>query len=545
MRVFSTLWDLVKAKRGERVAGAKYIMRIPIGGDPRTGAPKYRYIYEIAHGGRHIHHEDFHKKGALIAGTHNGQEGHFHVKHSDETHHTVKHSESGEECRISKKEFCKRLEADHRPAIERHKAHVIKTLKRLSEHYMPVVRVRYAQYAHQFGVTMASINSNKESAIDIAKDRLKDNIAHTLHDDVLPTPTRRLSEEAGKFKNPDPKKGMHGALHHQIEGAERILHAFDNISDGFLLQDEAGLGKTVTAMLAAQESGAKRVLIVTPSSGKDNHLANWKHVGGLFGKDVQYYKDGDLSQEGTHVATYLDLFKTEKTIDPYTGKETKTVKLRPEFDTNKFDLVIFDESHNMQKPESSFAQAGCMLQERCDKALYMSATPFTQLTNAHYLRKLGWFKNGDEFTEWAQNAGAKVVRSNETNGALPYKMTNPNSAVPLVTVSALMHVQGVGCRRQPILENSKHEFTNVPLADISPAHLHTFEQAEKIAQIARDSGLGAYEIAGQMTLWRKQMWEAAKLPMALEAAKNHLADGKGQVAIFTESLQHGHSHLES
>ena len=545
MNVFSTLWDIAKAKRGERVAGSKYIMRIPVGVDPRTGAPKYRYIYDVAHGGKHIHHEDFHQKGALIAGTHDGQEGHFHVKHSDDTHHTVKHSGSDKEFKISKEEFSKRLEAEHKPAIDRHKAHVIKTLKRLSEHYMPVVRVRYAQYAHQFGVTMASINSNKESAIDIAKDRLQDNIAHTLHDEVLPTPTRRLDEGVGKFKNPDPTKGMTEALPHQIEGAERILHAFDNVADGFLLQDEAGLGKTVTALLTAQESGAKKVLIVTPSSGKDNHIANWKHAGGLFGQDVNHYKDADLSANGTNVATYLDLFTTEKTIDPYTGKETKSVKLRPEFDANKFDLVIFDESHNMQNPESAFAQAGCMLQERCDKALYMSATPFTQLTNAHYLRKLGWFKNGDEFTEWAQNAGAKTVRSNETNGALPYKMTNPNSAVPLVMVSALMHTQGVGCRRQPILENSNHEFNNIPLADVSPAHLHAFDQAEKIGQIARDAGLSAYEIAGQMTLWRKQMWEAAKLPMALEAAKAHLSDGMGQVALFTESLQHGHSHLES
>ena len=206
MRDFSTLWDFAKAKRGERVAGSKYIMRIPVGVDSRTGAPKYRYIYEVAHGGKHIHHEDFHKKGALISGTHDGQEGHFHVKHSDDTHHTVEHSGSGKEFRISKEEFSKRLEPEHRPAIERHKAHVIKTLKRLSEHHMPVVRVRYAQYAHQFGVTLSSINSNEESAIDIAKDRLPDNIAHTLHDDVLPTPTRQLSEGAGKFKNPDPSK---------------------------------------------------------------------------------------------------------------------------------------------------------------------------------------------------------------------------------------------------------------------------------------------------------------------------------------------------
>ena len=543
---FNSLLGLAKAKRGEMVPGSKYLMRVPMGVDPKTGAPRYRYIYNIHHGGNYIHHEEFHKKGALIGGTHDGKEGHFHVKHSDDTHLTVQHSGSDKEIRISKKEFQKRLHAEHANKIDQHRAHVIRTLKRIEETGMPALKARYGQYAHQYGITLASIYTHEEASVDIAKDRLADNIAHTLHEKVLPTPTERIAKDRTTFANPDHAKGMTECLQHQVEGAERALHAFRNVGDGFLLQDEAGLGKTVTAMLTAQEHGGK-VLIVTPSSGKENHLANWSHAGGLFGEDVKYWKDkdSDLSADKYSSATYLDLFKSEKTTDPYTGKETKKVSLRPEFDTTKWDLIIFDESHLMQNPESAFAQAGTMLQNKCDKALYMSATPFTQLTDAHYLRKLGWFGDGDEFTEWAQNAGAKVVRSNETNGALPYKMTNPNSAVPLVTVSALMHTQGVGCRRQPILENSKHDFETLHLADVSPQHLHMLEQGEKVAEIAKDAGLGAYETAGQMTLWRKQMWEAAKLDKALGMAKGHLADGNGQVALFTESLSHSHNHLES
>ena len=74
--------DLIKARQH------KYIKRVPKAGGVFT------YFYREQHGGG-VALKEHMKAGAAFRLTHNGQEGHFHIKALDGERLTVEHDESG------------------------------------------------------------------------------------------------------------------------------------------------------------------------------------------------------------------------------------------------------------------------------------------------------------------------------------------------------------------------------------------------------------------------------------------------------------------
>ena len=544
--MFRKLWKIAKA-RGDQRPGHKYVMRIVIGTKP-SGAPKYRYVYKVYTKGKYVHDEEFHKVGAHIPGAHEGQDGHWHVKETDDNTLTAEHNMSGKRVSMSRKEFSERLKQEHKDAVKAHKEKLAHDLIAVRKYGTAKMRKIVATEAAMYGVTFTGMydpKTGKGESID--KEEVHRNVAVTLHEDVLPSVETSLSAGITQFPNPDKEMGMEELFPHQKEGAERILDSWKK-RDGFLLQDDAGLGKTMTALAAMAENGGDRNLIIVPASGKKNLIRSWQESGKLYNLDIKHWKGSDMAEPGWHVASYDEIYKKEKFFDTELGKDSVRVTMRDEFKQD-FDCVTFDESHNMANPNSTYTMAGIRLQDQAKKVLYMSATPFTTLSDTHYLRKMGWFKDGDEFTTWAEKAGAKAIRSNERNGALPYRMENPKSLVPLTVVSALLHFEGSGVKRQPIMRGLNSDFVTVPTKSLSGEHLHSFEVGEQCKEIAIDAGLTPYEVAGTMAIWRKNVWEAAKVDTAIRHAKAHLNDpahdGKGQVAIFTEYTKHDHNALAS
>jgi len=106
-------------------------------------------------------------------------------------------------------------------------------------------------------------------------------------------------------------------------------------NDKFILADQMGIGKTTSAIIAALESGVKKILIVCPASVK----INWK-------KEIQFYTDRPvLIVEGRkwgstydfYIINY-DILKNYHTTDK--KDENDDLKL---IEKENFDLAIVDE----------------------------------------------------------------------------------------------------------------------------------------------------------------------------------------------------------
>lgn len=407
-----------------------------------------------------------------------------------------------------------------------------------------------------------------ETGIPYAE-RVPGSPAIKLHADLLPKiPDEvKLSEDVVNFPVPAPLRDSEGKVtghisklfSHQQEAAERIRLAWEQGS-GCLLQDEAGLGKTNAALAAMVGHGGKRNLIVVPTAGKVGLKKQWMGPtgAGLYGLDVKgaevvttprgkqklvnQFDDLSATEPGTYIVAYDDLLETVKDangnpVKERVGKRLVTQKrIRPELIDGTWDTIAFDECHNMKSTDSERAEAAKALMDRADKVLYMSATPFENIKDMHYLTKLdlGFGNNLEEFAHWADKAGASVKGN---------QIKNPSSPLPMVALAAVMHVDGKSVKRITSMEGCSNNFSKVEMADLTPEQRVTFTKAEEIIDLAS-------EVISGMTLkalyvgWARQYWETLKVPKAIEMGRKARAEGK-QVAFFTSYKTANHEHLRA
>ena len=540
---------LAKAKKGDRKADAKYIMRLP------TGNPKrpWRYIYDVHYRGKYAHEQV--AEGASIKMRDEGTVGQFDVVSMSSTHVKVKHSGTGKTQTFTKKEFRSRIYHQYATEVTAHqdmwKQIVSDTLRYQTNYNM---RMRVLEEAARYGITADSGMVFTDEESDEAAAEGMEREAFTLHEDVLPLIQTEVPKEVEYFPNPVPEHGIVRMKAHQVEGAARIIDAWKT-GDGCLIADEAGLGKTVTALAATKVYAGKLNIIVVPESGKANLKAGWAQNAALFGTDIEDLADRKTPPKGagTYVVAYQELFETVMVKDPDTGEMVKKAKLKPQFRAS-FDTIVFDECHNLRNPESLSTQAAMQLQEKAGKVLYQSATPFTNLTDLHYLRRLGskddkaWFSSAEEFVEWAQESGAEVVRTNKTVGDLPFEVKNPRSPEVMASVAALMHIKGFTCKRVPNVKGLSSNFSRLKRGGLPKDEQRTFNAGDALEQIAKkalpDNPQWQLRVGGALTMWRKMMWEAVKAEEAIRQGKDYLKNTpNGQVALFFAFKQHNHNTL--
>ncbi len=126
---------------------------------------------------------------------------------------------------------------------------------------------------------------------------------------------------------------------HQEEGVKFLLSR-----NGSILADDMGLGKSIQSIIAALESGAKKILIVCPSSTK----INWEREINVFCDDTAIV-DGKKWKEAKFTIINFDILKNFHTLK---DKNKVDAKLNRELVDANFDLAIIDEAHYLKNNDS-------------------------------------------------------------------------------------------------------------------------------------------------------------------------------------------------
>ena len=215
---------------------------------------------------------------------------------------------------------------------------------------------------------------------------------------------RRVEGEAnGEVDLPLPGDGVTRPRAHQEEGKKGILAARAAGYPGFLLADEVGLGKTITAWssaLAMEE--VKTVLIIAPLSV----IPGWRwtlRALGTQGKRVVALNWERMDRAFTLSAEARAAVRSKKGL----ARRGSAIP---------FDLVIFDECHRAKNPAAVRSKLAARIQQAASFSLWLSATAGQNPLELSYLAPLLAKATGasvrdlKDFEGWCRAQGIGVRR---------------------------------------------------------------------------------------------------------------------------------------
>lgn len=194
---------------------------------------------------------------------------------------------------------------------------------------------------------------------------------------------------------------------YQAEALTYIMNAYKHKLGGFLLADEVGLGKTISAALTAQQNEFKTILVVTTLSA----VAHWRKTFLKFrlkDKDIIIINYDRLQKLFSHdESKYKTAAKTKK---------AKNKRMAKNGEAPEFDLVVFDESHKLRNTTTMRTKLAMKIAAEANFVLYMSATAGQNPLELSYLAPLLAKITGDsvsnmaDFDKWCQKMDLGVSR---------------------------------------------------------------------------------------------------------------------------------------
>jgi len=131
---------------------------------------------------------------------------------------------------------------------------------------------------------------------------------------------------------------------HQKEGIKFLLSR-----NGCILADDMGLGKSMQAIIAGLESGAKKILVVTTSSAK----INWEREIRPFSKNTTIIDSRKWSDAKFTIINFDILKNFHTLVDPRVRmEEGEEMVINRDLVNAKFDLAIIDEAHSIKNNDS-------------------------------------------------------------------------------------------------------------------------------------------------------------------------------------------------
>ena len=156
-------------------------------------------------------------------------------------------------------------------------------------------------------------------------------------------------------------------LEHQKIAIEKLAG-----SKRFILADDMGLGKTTATIIAALETGAKKILIVCPASLK----INWQ-------REIENYSDRPVfiaegkkfSTESDFVIVNYDILKNFHD----TKDKSESLLLK-----SNFDLVILDEAHMVSNAQAQRTKLINHFAKNINRVWLLTGTPMTSRPMNYY-----------------------------------------------------------------------------------------------------------------------------------------------------------------
>ena len=158
-------------------------------------------------------------------------------------------------------------------------------------------------------------------------------------------------------------------LDHQKIAIEKLAG-----SKRFILADDMGLGKTTSTIIAALETGAKKILIVCPASLK----INWqREIANYSDRPVFIAEGKKFSTEDDFVIVNYDILKNFHDSDPKKKDESLLLK-------SGFDLVILDEAHMISNVQAQRTKIINSFAKKIDRVWLLTGTPMTSRPMNYY-----------------------------------------------------------------------------------------------------------------------------------------------------------------
>lgn len=158
-------------------------------------------------------------------------------------------------------------------------------------------------------------------------------------------------------------------LDHQKIAIEKLAG-----SKRFILADDMGLGKTTSTIIAALETGAKKILIVCPASLK----INWqREIANYSDRPVFIAEGKKFSTEDDFVIVNYDILKNFHDSDPKKKDESLLIQ-------SGFDLVILDEAHMISNVQAQRTKIINSFAKKVDKVWLLTGTPMTSRPMNYY-----------------------------------------------------------------------------------------------------------------------------------------------------------------
>ncbi len=158
-------------------------------------------------------------------------------------------------------------------------------------------------------------------------------------------------------------------LEHQKEAVEKLAG-----SRRFILADDMGLGKTTATIIAALETGSKKILIICPASLK----INWQREIENYSDRPVYIAEGKkFSTESDFVIVNYDILKNFHD----TGPKKKNGSI---LNQSNFDLVILDEAHMISNPQAQRTKIINHFVKDIKRVWLLTGTPMTSRPMNYY-----------------------------------------------------------------------------------------------------------------------------------------------------------------
>jgi SWI/SNF-related matrix-associated actin-dependent regulator 1 of chromatin subfamily A len=306
-------------------------------------------------------------------------------------------------------------------------------------------------------------------------------------------------------------------LDHQKIAIEKLAG-----SKRFILADDMGLGKTTSTIIAALETGVKKILIVCPASLKINWL---REIANYSNRPVYIAEGKKFSTEDDFVIVNYDILKN--------FHDTKN-KEESILDQSKFDLVILDEAHMISNVQAQRTKIINSFVKKIDRVWLLTGTPMTSRP-MNYYNLLNIIES-----PVAQNWKAYAIRYCQG-----YQFSAGNRKV--WNVSGASNLEELRDRTsKQILRRLKEEVLDLPDKIITPVYL-------RLRSKEYEELMGEYfdwydknpDESSSLTVQFSKLMKVRKVisnektKQTIEFAENILEQGKKIIIFtnFTESLQ--------